>query len=1156
MMILPSSVLFGGRSSVAVQILGAAGATLPPLPPQLLPSTSFDDPSAWTVAGGWSIAGGVATHTTGTGQFSKLTARNVPALGAATDIVITFDVVNQISEDTTHGVRGMIAGNTSNGGQYHGWWNQPNSSQPAVHRIIPHVSHIYNRTGAQNAVMMEANTLWAGSIDNVRLYDVSGHRDKPTITMIAGQQSNVVGFGQGNIIPELDRWHPDIWVCSPDNFGLYGAKANTIQIAQEPLVHSADPGHHVGPAMEAARRIVAATNGAVRVVIVPVGKTATGLLGSAAPWNPDSTLAVPDNRYDVMVATHAAAVAQISNHIGTVMLWSGQEADLNVLGWQTQLRPAILNFRDRARADLNAPNMQIVMLGAVVADPAAPSQLVQMQRTFGQDSGHANAIPGVHYFDGPLGQQWINTSDEVHFTTPANRIRGAGGGDLMVPIVMDMLTPRHAPAIADQPTILPAGAGIGDSITLDLGAASGSPAPTAAWTLTLDGADISNQVDNWLAMELVEAGDYALAVTWTNSVGSAVAATATLTVIADVVPPAFDRAASTWIDITPTTPITGTAAAVTGITAGGTGGLTIPTAAAGAEIQRTADGLLYSGSKYSAITTTPPISGGVILIAELRLTQGSDTGTAIDLGPNLYARQGGANLQYGYNFGAAAIVTAGPAVAGSWAVMAIELDRDAGTIRYWDGDEIITVTGIDASSFAPTQVRLGQSFLGAIRNASVATKTAGGAWTATLEQLLEAYGAGGAGVVPAGPAATRLRILPALIQSEARPDAGTMPAMLAGDNVRGWSITGLRDVNGSALPPWGAGAVAIDQAVPATRFAESSTVLLNRSSEVYSTQYSWLRGQPSTARALIGDNGFGGLYVEQYLLSTSGPIAENNLYYLQEVDRLAGLAGIPVECPYFYHFVGTSAKMQPYAQARSAIEDVWDELTSQAQALSGAAPKPVLVQTGGDVDTVTDLYQQVQAQYDLTVLRGGIIATHQRIWPIHDGNIHPDGPTGILIGEVCGIAIREVEAGRDWTVTATVTKSGATVTVAFDLRPGETLINRAGLYADYGGDAATCPHFGFEADGGIAAVAPNLAAGTVTITLNSASAAWLRFGLQRQDVSGHVAPDGTTMSAHRTTLFPSLTFQSESYPSATLWRSLPSFEGTFSGGAFSFGPTP
>ncbi len=128
--------------------------------------------------------------------------------------------------------------------------------------------------------------------------------------------------------------------------------------------------------------------------------------------------------------------------------------------------------------------------------------------------------------------------------------------------------------------------------------------------------------------------------------------------------------------------------------------------------------------------------------------------------------------------------------------------------------------------------------------------------------------------------------------------------------------------------------------------------------------------------------------------------------------------------------------------------------------------------------------------------------------------------------------------------------------MAFDLRPGETLINRAGLYADYGGDAATCPHFGFEADGGIAAVAPHLAAGTVTITLNSASPAWLRCGLQRPDVSGHVAPDGTTMSAHRTTLFPSLTFQSESYPSATLWRSLPSFEGTFSGGAFSFGPTP
>ena len=1147
---------------------GGGSASLPALPPQLLPNPGLDNPAAWTVAGGWSLSGGQAVHTTGTGQFSKLTALNVPSLGNATDLVMSFEVPSQTSTDVTQGARGMLAGNTSNNVQYHGWWNRTDLNPDIVHRVIPHVSHIYNRTPAQNTVMIESSTLWIGSLRNPRLYDISFSRKLATVILIIAGQSNAEGYGEdfteghpeGDIDPALDFWHPNIWVCPHVNLGLYGAKANVASIAQEPLVHCGSPGHKVGPAMEIARQIVAATNGAVRVLIVPVAKSGTGVIsgGAAAPWNPDTTATGDLRRYPTMISTYQAALAQVNNHIGTIMYWSGNEADLQVATWQANLPAAMRNFVTRARADLGVPDMPIIMSSAVIPNPAAPSALVQMQRSFAEDSGSPNAIPGVRYVEGPEGAQWINTTDVVHFTTAANRIRGRNAGLIAAPIVQAMLSPPViAPAVASQPTILPAGAVVGDSVTLDLGAATGTPAPVAAWTLTRDGVDISAQVDGFMAMELTQDGAYQLSVTWTNSAGSV---TATASLVVDPVATPFDRAASVWADFTPASPITGTPAAVTGIQLGGTGAVTMSTAATGTNVQLTADGAVYEGGKYSAATVTVPMTGGVILIAEFRLAQASDTGTILDLGADLYIRQGGANLQYGYNLGAPVIVTAKPAVAGEWQVLAIEMDRDAGTIRYWDGDEIVTVTGLDASTFAQTQVRAGQSALATVRQWSIATKAAGGAWTATLEQLLASYGVGAARVSPPGPF-DRLRVMPALIQSEARPDVGEGAAMLAGDTGRGWAVSGLRDAAGAALYPWGAGVAQMDQAVPATGFAEASTMLLGRSSEVYATLYSWLRGQAATTRALIGDNGFGGLYVEQYLIGASGWIGENNLYYLQEVDRLAALAGIVPDCPWFYHFIGTSAKSQPYADARAAIVGAWDQLIGQAQTLFGAAPDPVLVQTGGDVNTVADLYQQVQAQYDLTVQYGGVIATHQRIWPIADGNIHPNGRTGVLIGELCGIALREVEAGRDWTVTAAVAKSGATVTVTFDLRPGETLVNRAGLYDAYGG-AATCPHLGFEADGGIAATSINAAAGTVTITLNNSSATWLRFALQRQDVSAayYEATPGDAasrvwLSAHRTTLFPSETFASVAYPGETLWRSLPSFEGIFAGDAFTFGPS-
>lgn len=394
---------------------------MPALPQQLLPNPGLDDPAAWTVAGGWSLAGAGATHTPNI-AWSRLTPLGLALPAAATDLVFAFEVPAQTTASATLGPRGLIVGNTSTNNQYLGWI--------APHNVIgPRVSHIRGRTAAQTNFQIEGGYQWGGSIDNIGLYDVSASRDKPTIVLQGAGQSNIEIFGEGPVIPALDRWHPDIWVCSPVNYSYYGATKDILTVAQEPLCHNGNQSHKAGGLMAAARRIVSLTGGAVRVVIVPCAKTATALIGADAPWNPDTTQTDANLRlYARLIATTQAAISQISNLLGVCLLWSQGEADGNNMA---QYPAAFAAFMQRLRTDLNRPDLPAVVMGAVIPNPAAPSNIVTTQRTLDQDSGSPNAVSGVRYFDGPIGQQWINTSDAVHYTVPAQRVRFDYAGQLV-----------------------------------------------------------------------------------------------------------------------------------------------------------------------------------------------------------------------------------------------------------------------------------------------------------------------------------------------------------------------------------------------------------------------------------------------------------------------------------------------------------------------------------------------------------------------------------------------------------------------------------------------------------------------------------------------------------------------------------------------------
>ena len=123
---------------------------LPPLPQQLFIDPRLENPANVTLGGGWSLANGELHHNPATGQFSKVTLRNLPAFGNATDLAVVFDVVSQVSTNLTNGVRAMFSGNTSTDLVYHGWFNRTDLVPPKVIKIPEAVSHIFGRLPTQN----------------------------------------------------------------------------------------------------------------------------------------------------------------------------------------------------------------------------------------------------------------------------------------------------------------------------------------------------------------------------------------------------------------------------------------------------------------------------------------------------------------------------------------------------------------------------------------------------------------------------------------------------------------------------------------------------------------------------------------------------------------------------------------------------------------------------------------------------------------------------------------------------------------------------------------------------------------------------------------------------------------------------------------------
>ena len=404
---------------------------------------------------------------------------------------------------------------------------------------------------------------------------------------------------------------------------------------------------------------------------------------------------------------------------------------------------------------------------------------------------------------------------------------------------------------------------------------------------------------------------------------------------------------------------------------------------------------------------------------------------------------------------------------------------------------------------------------------------------------------------------TSLEILPIYNQSENRPKPNATLAddLLAMQNNQSYYLAGTRTTLGNAIAFQGATGAdqsatgRTDRLIPATGFTAYPGQQVSPAFTMQQMRAArWNDAGDDSKGVVLGDHSYGGQEILAYdVTRTDKFIGQNMIFAMNESKRVGDLMGVAVTMPYVFLFQGTQAKDTPGAQYRAEFDRVHGQFLTGTASAFPTPPRLVTIINGADVNTIGDTYDTPGAQYELTLDYGGIIATWQRDFRISDANIHTSTSTQALEGEIAERAIAEVEAGNPWNITYAVAKSGASVTVTFALRPGETLMEIADLFDDYGG-AATCRHFGFEAEGGISAA--SWSGNAVTLTLNNPGATWFRLAHQVQNVSTMVSNTGDTMSAHRSTLFGSHTWPSQIVSGAILRRPVPGFRGTFSGDTF------
>lgn len=301
-----------------------------------------------------------------------------------------------------------------------------------------------------------------------------------------------------------------------------------------------------------------------------------------------------------------------------------------------------------------------------------------------------------------------------------------------------------APTIQRQPSILPATAGIGDSVTLDLGAASGTPTPAATWDFTLNGNSIKSRLDSGaMTIELAEAGTYALSVTWTNSADTVEATTASLLIEDEETPTEptgidYARVALAYLDARSS--FAGTASDVTAITATGTGGYVFTKAGTGTAIQRSDAGFVFADGAYvqTQVLSSQPTTDGLFAVVDVTLTSyGSNIGQLIDgTGINLKLRNSSGSIQALGPVSGQGALTLGAVSYGSRILIGGLIDDVLDVLRGINNSgAAVSAPHSGLVDPAPTRFTTGRYVRGTLHRLVIVGRPEGQNWPVTLEQV-------------------------------------------------------------------------------------------------------------------------------------------------------------------------------------------------------------------------------------------------------------------------------------------------------------------------------------------------------------------------------------------------------------------------------------
>ncbi len=268
-----------------------------------------------------------------------------------------------------------------------------------------------------------------------------------------------------------------------------------------------------------------------------------------------------------------------------------------------------------------------------------------------------------------------------------------------------------------------------------------------------------------------------------------------------------------------------------------------------------------------------------------------------------------------------------------------------------------------------------------------------------------------------------------------------------------------------------------------------------------------------------------------------GQSRRNMDHILDATHRAFARDGLMPEKIIYFWIQGEADRSAAPGAYLKALTAHWDRIRARLDDLYPQSEKTIfLMQTAGSDQTHhrSDQYHPAADQLSFAAGRRDAVL----VGPVYPSRladlIHPDLHHSRIMGELAAWALREIYAGRPWSITSPVPRrDGDRITLDFALRDDEALTaHDLDVYGGQGIDA----FLGLEVEGGaIQAVELDGHALHISVT---GPVTQVRYAMQRQSMR---QVDGNAYPARRGLIRTTLTRPAVQLPETTLYRWLPSF---------------